>query len=247
MVGLAHKYGAIISLLLGSTPLIIVSSPQLVREVLHTHHKTFANRPIFSSSQFLTSREGDKAIGMLPYGAEWRRGRKLYSAHLLSAPLIHEFQSNVISDEIQHLISNKLLTVGTKLINLTDCFDKLLENITCRIVLRQAPSQVTGPSLALPLSKLMREAGELLTIPLMSDYVPWLGFVDWKAKAAMKKWNSSYTALMDHILATREKADNMSGDVTSSPRDILDVLLSPEHNFSGDMIKTYVLVSIVTL
>ena len=78
----------------------------------------------------------------------------------------------------------------------------------------------------------------------MSDYVPWLGFVDWRAKTAMKKWRSSYSALMDQVLATRreKKAANMSGDV-DVPRDILDVLLSPEHNFSRGTIKAYILVS----
>ena len=95
---------------------------------------------------------------------------------------------------------------------------------------------------------------ELLLIPLMSDFVPWLGFLDWRAKAAMEKWRSSYSALMDQLLATRcrEKAannnnnnnNNMSGDA-DMPRDILDVLLSPEHNFSSGMIKTYISVSIL--
>ena len=242
---LAQKYGPIISLRLGSAPFIVVSNPQLAKEVLNTHDKIFANRPVIMSSRFLSGIEGDRSVSLLPYGEEWRQGRKLYSAHLLSAHRIHEFLSDTISSEIHHLISDKLQIVGITFVNLTDCFDSLLENIICRIILRQTPSQVIGSSAdgSPQLSQLMHEAIQLLITPLMSDYVPRLGFVDWKAKAAMKKWRSTYSALMDQVLARREQANNMSGDVNGAPRDILDVLLLPEHSFSKAMIKTYILVT----
>ena len=57
---LAHKYGPIVSLRFGSAHLIVVSNPELAREVLHTHDKTFANRPSFTSSRFLVGIEGDR-------------------------------------------------------------------------------------------------------------------------------------------------------------------------------------------
>ena len=81
--------------------------------------------------------------------------------------------------------------------------------------------------------------------------------VDWKAMAAMTQWRSSYSALMDQVLATHDKANKMSGagDVdaaspspsSSAARDILDVLSSPEHNLSRGMIKIHILVSAYSL
>ena len=156
---LAHKYGPIVSLRLGLAPLILVSNPKLTREVLHTHDKVFANRPRFTNSRFLAGIEGDRSIGLLPYGEEWRRARKLYSGHLLSAHRIHELQSGTISDEIHRLISGKLRTAGTtELINLTDCFDSLLENIMSRIIFGQDPSEI-----------MMHHRGGLLAQALSDD------------------------------------------------------------------------------
>ena len=247
--GLAHTYGPIVFLRLGSTPTIIISSPQLAKEFLHTNDKTFADRPVFTCSKFLGGSEAQ--ISLLPYGEEWRCGRKLYSLQLFSAHRIHEFQST-ISDEIHHLISHNLLPLLLQLldvddddavvvVNLTDCFRNLISNILCRIILQKRPSQImVDASSSLTFAQLMQEANHLFGTPMIADFVPWLGFLDYNAKASMKKWKRSYDAVIDHILAERIQDDD---DVVKSPKDILDVLLLPENNLSRDVIQTRILVS----
>ena len=104
-------------------------------------------------------------------------------------------------------------------------------------------------SSSLTFAQLMQEANRLFGTPMIADFVPWLGFLDYKAKASMKKWKSSYDAVMDHILAERiqdDDDDDDDDDVVKSPKDILDVLLLPENNLSRDVIQTRILVSNLT-
>ena len=249
--GLAHKYGPIVHLRLGSVPVVIVSSPKHAKEFLRTHDKTFANRPTFGSYRFMGCRKEDMSATLLPYGDEWRQRRKLYSQQLLSARRLHEFQVDIISHEIHHLISHQLQPVGAALVNvnLTACFNSLLESIMCHIILGQRPSQVMdGSSSATShsLSQLMREASTLLATPLISDFLPCLGFfMDYSVKASMKKWKCSYDAVMDHIVDERKQISIVDDDV-KSPKDILDVFLLPENNLSRDVIQARMLVSSLT-
>ena len=254
LAGLARTYGPIVFLRLGSVPTIVISSPQLAKEFLHTNDIAFADRPLFTSSAFLGGIEGRRSIALIPYGDEWKRGRKLYSLQLFSAHRIHEFQST-ISDEIHHLISHNLLPLllqpldvddddAVVVVNLTDCFRNLLSNILCRIILQKRPSQImVDAASSLTFAQLMQEANHLFGTPMIADFVPWLGFLDYKAKASMKKWKSSYDAVMDHILAERIQDDDDDDDVVKSPKDILDVLLLPENNLSRYVIQARMLVS----
>ena len=246
--GLAHTYGPIVYLRLRTIGTIIISTPQLAKEFLHTHDTAFANHPIFTSSKFLGF--FDATVTVLQYGEEWRCGRKLYSLQLFSAHRIHEFQST-ISDEIHHLISHNLLLqplgADDALVNLSDCFRNLLSNILCRIILQKRPSQImvdaSSSTTSLTFIQLLQEGNRLFGTPMIADFVPWLGFLDYKAKASMKKWKRSYDAVVDHILAERKQINIQDDDVVKSPKDILGVLLLPENNLSRGVIQARMLVS----
>ena len=173
---------------------------------------------------------------------------------LLSARRLHEFQVDIISHEIHHLISHQLQPVGAALVNvnLTACFNSLLESIMCHIILGQRPSQVMdGSSSATShsLSQLMREASTLLATPLISDFLPCLGFfMDYSVKASMKKWQSSFDSIITHVLAERSRRSSSEAHETGSAghtdlKDILDVLLLPENNLSRGMIQALIGVS----
>ena len=101
---------------------------------------------------------------------------------------------------------------------------------------------MAGASRSLTFAQLMQEGNHLFGTPMIADFVPWLGFLDFKAKASMKKWKSSYDAVMDHIVDERKQISIVDDDV-KSPKDILDVFLLPENNLSRDVIQDKLLVS----
>ena len=39
----------------------------------------------------------------------------------------------------------------------------------------------------------------------MSEYLPFLGFLDYNTKAAMRNWNARFDTFMDHVISEREK------------------------------------------
>ena len=91
----------------------------------------------------------------------------------------------------------------------------------------------------------MQEANHLFGTPMIGDFMSWLGLLDYKAKASMKKWKCSYDAVMDHIVDERKQISIVDDDV-KSPKDILDVFLLPENNLSRDVIQARMLVSSLT-
>jgi hypothetical protein len=130
----------------------------------------------------------------------------------------------------------------------------------CGIILRRRPSDVVvhSDAAATTFSLLTREVTRLLISPLVSDFLPIIGFfVDLKAKASMARWRSSFTALVDRLVAERrhrkkedvevemncKKLEEEDARVSTDDDDILDVLLKPENDMSHDMIAIHFAVS----
>lgn len=70
---LALEYGPILYLRLGGRPVLLISSPEMAREILKTHDLNFASRPVASCFQRMGFIEG--SIGISPYGPRWRQLR----------------------------------------------------------------------------------------------------------------------------------------------------------------------------
>ncbi|KAM7477537.1 hypothetical protein LguiA_025750 [Lonicera macranthoides] len=68
---LAEKYGPIMHLQLGEISAIVISSPQLAKEVMKTHDLAFASSPRILASEILTYNYTN--IGTAPYGEYWRQ------------------------------------------------------------------------------------------------------------------------------------------------------------------------------
>ena len=87
----------------------------------------------------------------------------------------------------------------------------------------------------------IHELADLLAAPLIGEFLPSLGFLDYKTKTSMKKWYSWFDGFMEQIIAEREE----KGVVRSKElvEDILDVLLLPENRLSRGLVKARIMVS----
>lgn len=82
LANLSKTYGPLMSLHLGSIYTVVVSSPDIAREVLQKHDQTFSGRIIGAASQV----HGHHEISMayIPAANEWRKKRKICREHMFS-------------------------------------------------------------------------------------------------------------------------------------------------------------------
>nr|WET52770.1 cytochrome P450 76BK1 [Clerodendrum bungei] len=88
---LAKKYGPLMSLKFGSLLTVVVSSPELAKEVLQTYDHIFSSR--FIPDALETHNHHNFCIAFLPVGDRWRRIRKLFRKVMLSAPRLDSSQA----------------------------------------------------------------------------------------------------------------------------------------------------------
>ncbi|RHN57897.1 putative premnaspirodiene oxygenase [Medicago truncatula] len=77
---------------LGEVPYIIVSSPEMAKEIMKTHDITFCDRPNLLLPTILTYNNTDIAFSII-HGEHWRQLRKLCVIELLSAKRVQSFSS----------------------------------------------------------------------------------------------------------------------------------------------------------
>ncbi|KAI9115522.1 hypothetical protein K1719_013191 [Acacia pycnantha] len=88
---LAQKHGPLMHLNLGERSTIVVSSPQVAKQVFKTHDLIFAQRPNLLSAQIFLYNSTE--IAFSPYGPHWRNLRKLCTLQLFSPKRVRSFQS----------------------------------------------------------------------------------------------------------------------------------------------------------
>ncbi|PHT52865.1 hypothetical protein CQW23_07327 [Capsicum baccatum] len=100
---LASKHGPLMHMKLGERSAIVVSSPQMVREVMRKHDLSFSNRPVLLVGMEMSYGHAD--MGFCNYGDFWSQMRKICNQELLSHKSIQSFYPNILN-EITNLVSS---------------------------------------------------------------------------------------------------------------------------------------------
>ncbi|GLT26370.1 hypothetical protein SLA2020_014420 [Shorea laevis] len=98
---LAKKHGPLMHLQLGEISSIVVSSPEIAREVLITNGIIFAQRPHMVVPSIITYNSRD--IALAPYGSYWRHLRKICTVELLTTKRVQSFRS-IREEEVSALV-----------------------------------------------------------------------------------------------------------------------------------------------
>lgn len=88
---LSQKHGPLMHLKLGERSTIVVSSPEVAKQVFKTHDAIFAQRPHSVSADIVLYNSSD--VGFSPYGHHWRHLKKMCTLHLLSMKRVRSYQS----------------------------------------------------------------------------------------------------------------------------------------------------------
>ncbi|XP_061356867.1 cytochrome P450 71D9-like [Gastrolobium bilobum] len=126
---LAKKYGPLMHMKLGGLSTIVVSSPEMAKEVMKTHDIIFANRPHVLAADVISY--GSKGMSFSPYGSYWRQMRKICTFELLTPKRVESFQS-IREEEASNLIKQICLSEGSS-INLSKTISSFSYGLTSRV------------------------------------------------------------------------------------------------------------------
>ncbi|WRX31343.1 Cytochrome P450 - like 10 [Theobroma cacao] len=207
------------SLRLGFRLTLIVSSAKMAEEVMKTHDLDFCSRPTLRGAQKLSYNGLDLTFS--PYNAYWREIRKICVIHLFNSNRVQLFRP-IREDEVARLIAKiSKLSVDSKIVNLSEAMMYLTSTIICRIGFgKRYEEEGTERS---RFHGLLNESQALLTSFFISDYFPFMGWVDRlsgllnRLEKNYKKYEIFYQELIgEHLNPNRSKPEQ---------EDIVDVLL----------------------
>ncbi|KAL8546361.1 hypothetical protein ACS0TY_006181 [Phlomoides rotata] len=197
---------------LGPIPVLIITSPELAKQVLKIQDSAFCSRPKFIGQYRLAYYGLD--IAFSPYGEYWREVKKIFSVHHVSNKKIQSSRA-VREDESSRLVA-RISASPSKIVDLSE----ILKNHIISLILRISFGFDDGkPRFA----DILPEVVSILSAFYVSDYFPSFSWVDkftgatHRLDEAFNKLDSFYQDLIDdHLYRQRSTAEK---------GDILDILI----------------------
>ncbi|KAI5054715.1 hypothetical protein GOP47_0029860 [Adiantum capillus-veneris] len=215
---LSSKYGDIVGLRFGRQRCVLVSSPELAKEILVTQDKEFANRPAYGFiSALLFGKEND--LFFANQGEPWQKRRKLCIMELFTAKRMQEMEY-VRREEVAALLRNitHLSQAGTTAVDLGKCVGAMSTKLIIRILY-----SLDGAGGGKDLPQIVKDA-ELEAAPFLGDFFPWLSLLDRFKKRRLKSYRTHMDALVTRVFNERKQA--MSMENVTPKDDFLRALLA---------------------
>ncbi|CAL9172092.1 unnamed protein product, partial [Musa hybrid cultivar] len=169
---LSKKHGPLMHLKLGRVPVVVVSSPEMAKEVLKTHDLECCSRPSLLSLSKISY--GFSDVAFIPSGERWRQLRKFCTVELFSTRKINSFR-DIRKEEMERV--TKLICSHARastMVNLSE----LLLSLSCNMTCRTAFGSGFDDGGDIQLHDMLREAQAAVGGLFLSDYLPLLGWVD---------------------------------------------------------------------
>ncbi|CAK9159321.1 unnamed protein product [Ilex paraguariensis] len=244
---LSKRFGPLIHIYLGSVPCIVVSSPEIAKEVLKTQESSFSNRPKIAAVDYLTY--GSQDFSFAPYGPYWKFMKKLCISELLGGRTL-DLLHPVRCDEIQRFIeflskkarAGEEVDVGGELIRVTN-------NVISRMLMSERCCE--NEDEAGEIRKLVQEIAELTGKFNLSDFIWFCKNLDLQGfRKRLKHVRDTYDSMMERVIREHQEARRKkkeSGDRSDVVKDLLDILLdssedeSTEIKLTKENIKAFIL------
>ncbi|KAK2985145.1 hypothetical protein RJ640_004826 [Escallonia rubra] len=214
---LAKKYGPLMYLRLGEVPTVVVSSPEIAKEVMKTHDLIFAQRPYFLAARILSYDSTN--IVFAPYGEYWRQLRKICIMELLSAKRVKTFRA-IREEEVSNVIQEILAKERTT-INLSKKIFSLTYGITARAAFGEKGKD---QELFLSLMEEIIELGSGFNIADMYPSVKWLEVIS-GLQPRFEKIHKKVDKILDNILNEHKNRTIMPTGKGDANEDLVDVLI----------------------
>ncbi|KAF7814029.1 cytochrome P450 71A1-like [Senna tora] len=219
---LSKKYGPIMQVWFGPSPVVVGSSAEMAEAFLKTHDATIADRPKFAAGKYITYNYSN--ITWSQYGPYWRQARKIFLTELFSAKRLESYES-IRKEEVKAMLKDVYESANRSIV-LKHHFFVLSLNAMSRIVLGK---KYTGKSENVVVSseefnKMVEELFLLSGVLNIGDFIPWLKFVDLQGYVKrMKELSKKLDKLVEHVLDEHEERRKGVEDYVA--KDMVDVLL----------------------
>lgn len=222
---MAEKYGPVFTVKFGLERVLVVSSWEMAAECFTVHDKAFSDRPNTATPKLLGYNYAMFAFS--PYGPYWRQVRKIAVAELLSNHRLATLK-RVRASEVETMIKelHQLCRVkGGVLIDMKERFGDLMLNISLRMV---AGNGDVMRGEARKHRKSLRDFFYLFGVPMLSDSIPFLGWLDYVIGygKAMKKTAKELDRLMEDWLEEHKQKRLLLGGKNKEELDFMDVMLN---------------------
>ncbi|RDX92258.1 Cytochrome P450 83B1, partial [Mucuna pruriens] len=235
---LSKSYGPIFSLQLGSRPALVISSPELAKEVMKTHDLEFCGRPSLISSMKFSYNGLDMAFS--PYRDYWRHTRKISIIHFLSLKRVLMF-SPIRKYEVTQLVKKIRENAGcSKVTNLHELLTCLTSSIVCRTALGRRYED-EGIEISM-FHGLLKEAQELIVSTFYTDYIPFVGGVIDKLTGLMGRLEKMFKVLDGFYQNVIDEHLDPQRNKLTDQEDIIDALLQLKNDpsFSMDLTPAHI-------
>jgi hypothetical protein len=224
---------------LGEVSYIIVSSPDMAKEIMKTNDLIFCDRPNLLLSTILTYNATD--IAFATYGEYWRQLRKICVIELLSAKRVQSFRY-IREEEVSNLVKSIAASEGS-VVNLTEKILATTYGITARIAFGKRNIHQEAFKLAI------EEALILLGGVCIVDLYPSIKILRRMSRAKTKLEKA--TRDLDIILQDIIDDHKSNRREENKDEDLVDVLLNiqqenyhSQHPLTDDNLKAVIQVSL---
>ncbi|KAB2048832.1 hypothetical protein ES319_A13G137000v1 [Gossypium barbadense] len=227
---LSSIHGALMYLRLESVECVVVSNPELAKELLKHHELTFSARKHTAAIDHLTY---NSSFAFAPYGTYWKFIKKLRTFELLGNRTLGQFLP-VRTKELHHFISFLLdkskssetvnLSKSSETVNLTEELLKLTNNVISQMMMSIRCSG-TGDQ-ADGVRTLVREVTEIFGEFNVSDIIWFFKNIDVQGfRKRVLDIHSRYDSLLEKIMRDREELRKNKKPNDEDVKDFLDMML----------------------
>ncbi|GMJ04917.1 cytochrome P450, family 71, subfamily B, polypeptide 34 [Hibiscus trionum] len=217
---LSDKYGPLMLLKLGQVPTLVISSAEIVEEIVKNHDIAFSDRPSLTAAKVM--HYGGSDFVFSPYGEYWRRARKICVVELLSQKRVQSFRF-IREEEVASLI-NKLRheSCSGRSVNLSQLLLETSYGIASRCIIgKKAKEDGNFGELA---KRFVRSFAGFS----FGDLFPYLGWLDvltgniGRSKAVFNEMD----AFLDSVIEAKTNSpENNMVDDDHGKKDIVQILL----------------------
>ncbi|VVB05220.1 unnamed protein product [Arabis nemorensis] len=223
---LSLRYGPLMLLYFGCTPVFIVSSADIAHDVMKTHDLKCANRPKTKVVDKILS--GGRDVAFSPYGEYWRQMKSICIQNLLSNKMAPSYEK-IREEEIKLMIKKLEKAISSSsplLVNLSQLLMTLTNDIIYRVALGR---KYSDPEDGIDVENIVSTFAAVLGEFPLGEYIPSLSWVD-RIRGVdhkLEEVDKRFDDFLERVVKEHEEADK------ENRSDFVDKLLTIQRDNTG--------------